>query len=48
MKIEMERKIENTGSKNQIILGDFNGHLDFLGEQKLDVNGDMYGSGMDE
>lgn len=36
---ELENKIENTEDRALMILGDFNGHTNFLGEQREDRNG---------
>ena len=37
----MENILKDKEEKPVLLLGDFNGHVGFLGDQKLDVNGKL-------
>ena len=48
MREEVEAIIEAKQEEELMIIGDFNGHVGFLGEQKLDEGGKMIVEWMEE
>ena len=38
---DLERNLENHEEENILLIGDFNGHLGFIGMQQINFNGQM-------